>query len=519
MNATASGIFVLTFVSEDAAVFSAAALAAAGLLDWPIAFAVCFLGIWLGDLWLYAMARVAGAPFLARFANGAAVNRSRSWFERRGSLVLLTVRFVPGLRLPSYLAAGAIRYPVGSFVVVTGVAAAVWVGGILCLGNFEGARDFVPWIAVGAAAVAVLPKRRGGPRPERMIAARRPGFLEFEFWSAWVFYAPVALFYVWLGVRYRGWNLPAAANPGMPAGGLVGESKFDTLRLLALVAPESTAGTWLLAPGDGEARFAAVRRICAREGLGLPFILKPDVGQRGAGVKLICSFDAALDYLAQVQAPVLLQRYAPGPREAGVFYYRLPDESCGHILAITEKIFPAIEGDGERTVEDLILADSRAVKIADTYLRRFQNRRDQVLARGETMRLVEAGNHAQGCIFRDGMHLATPELCSAIDRISQALPDFFIGRFDLRYGSDAELRTGTGFTIVELNGAGSEATSIYDEHCSLRSAYRMLYRQWELVFWIGAMNRGRGWKVESSLGLLREWRRTILMARSYPVAD
>lgn len=524
MNATAAAIFALTFVSEDTAVLGAAALVAGGVLDWPVAFAAAFLGIWLGDLWLYGVARLFGAPALARYGSHSAFARSRSWFERCGAAVLLGVRFVPGLRLPSYLAAGAMRFPAWTFAVVTCVAALAWVALILA-----GGKAFGLWPAVVALCffgVGAWWSRSGRSlRPSffrtaagsrHSLQALRP--LHFEFWPAWLFYTPVALMYAWLGVRYRGWSLPAAANPGMPAGGLVGESKFDTLRLLNLVAPKHTAPTWLLEPADTEQRFQALKRVMGRGSVELPFVLKPDVGQRGAGVKLIRSLQEARDYLERVQEPVLLQRYAPGPHEAGVFYYRYPDDPTGHILAITEKVFPTIAGDGVRTVEQLILADPRASVIAHTYLRRFERERERVLAPGEMLRLVEAGNHAQGCIFRDGMHLATPVLRSAIDRISQSLPGFFIGRYDVRYGCDEELCSGW-FTIVELNGAGSEATSIYDPHNSLSAAYRMLYRQWDLVFRIGAINRARGCAPPAIGELLRAWWRTTCTTRSYPVAD
>ena len=116
-------------------------------------------------------------------------------------------------------------------------------------------------------------------------------------------------------------------------------------------------------------------------------------------------------------------------------------------------------------------------------------------------RLVEAGNHCQGCIFSDGSFLNSEELRQTFDRIAQKLPEFFIGRFDVRYESPDDLRQGKGFQIVELNGAASEATDIYDERNSLLSAYKTLYRQWELVYSIGAQNRERGFKPAVALEL------------------
>jgi membrane protein DedA with SNARE-associated domain len=531
----ASALFALTFFSEDAAVLSAAVMVASDMLSWELGFAACFLGIWLGDLWLYGMARMFGAPFVSRFKVAPAVRQSQMWFERRGSLVLIVSRFVPGLRLPSYLAAGATRFSLKSFVIVTGLMAATWVALIFVSGHFLGVgripflRDHSIGFALGVVAVAATSTvikpllnwafvQRLRARCFQWLAPLRR-WTKWEFWPAWLFYTPVALMYAWLGVRHRSFTLPTVANPGIPRGGLVGESKFDTLRVLQNACPQTVAQTWLLAAGTPDGRFAELHVIVESNAVSLPFILKPDVGQRGAGVKLIRSMDAARDYLAVVSAPVLLQRYAAGPREAGVFYYRLPDEPTGQIFAITEKIFPVVTGDGERTVGELILADSRAAIVAHTYLRRFARVRDSVPAPGETFKLVETGNHAQGCIFQDGTHLATPMLLSALDRISRSVPGFFIGRYDIRYKSDDDLRDGRGFTIVELNGAGAEATSIYDARNSLLSAYRTLFRQWSLVFRIASLNRNLGAEPASLPALLREWRRASTLADSYPFAD
>jgi hypothetical protein len=99
------------------------------------------------------------------------------------------------------------------------------------------------------------------------------------------------------------------------------------------------------------------------------------------------------------------------------------------------------------------------------------------------------------------------------------LNGFFIGRYDIRYASQADLRAGRSFQIIELNGAASEATSIYDARNSLWSAYRTLFRQWELVFAIGAANRRLG-STPTALSLLwRTWRETAALNATYPATD
>jgi hypothetical protein len=130
---------------------------------------------------------------------------------------------------------------------------------------------------------------------------------------------------------------------------------------------------------------------------------------------------------------------------------------------------------------------------------------------------VEAGNHAQGCIFRDGMHLWSEALERRIDEISQRLRGFYVGRYDIRYASADDLRAGGNFHIIELNGASSEATSIYDERNSLFAAYRTLFRQWELVFAIGAANHARGCAPTPWRLIWRKWRESANTV--HPISD
>jgi hypothetical protein len=334
-----------------------------------------------------------------------------------------------------------------------------------------------------------------------------------------MFYPPVGIYCAWLALKYRGLTVPTAANPGIFSGGMVGESKMATLTELWLTSPEFTAEAELIMGDTLAARLRSLDEIHTQLGMGFPFILKPDVGQRGVGIKLIRSAEQAEAYLRLTSAPLVAQRYAPGPHEVGVFYYCFPHEPRGHIFAITEKLFPVLVGDGKSTVTELVWRDLRARFLADKYLRRFSERQCEVLAVGEELKLVEAGNHAQGCIFRDGMRLSTPELEARIDDISRKLTGFFIGRYDIRFASEEDLRAGKNFQIIELNGAASEATSIYDARNSIFAAYRTLFQQWELVFAIGAANHQRGC-AQTKLSLVwQKWREYSRLAATYPAAD
>ncbi len=524
-----------TFVQEDVPTVTAAVLAGAGKLSWTAGFLGCFLGIWIGDLLLYLAARGWGRralrlAWVQRFVSAEAVARSEAWFAQQGVWLLVTSRLIPGTRLPTYLAAGFLRLPLGRFALITGLAVTVWTLGIFGLARVFGtalAEALQRWnrsawwllvaLAVGLGLLRCLPRwlSRDGRQRLRTALGR---WRRWEFWPATVFYLPVALRYLQLALRHRGFTVPTMANPGITTGGLVGESKFETLRELSRTSPEFTAEAWLLTAESGDRR-SKLRHLAASHAIAYPFVLKPDLGQRGLGVKLIRSEADATDYLRDCFEPLVVQRYVPGPFEVGIFYYRFPHEDRGRIFALTEKIFPVLTGDGVHSVEELIWRDERARFVADRYLARFASRRQEILPGGATLRLVEAGNHAQGCIFRDGARLNSPELETRIDEVSRRLPGFFIGRYDVRFSSEDDLRAGRNFQILELNGAGAEATSIYDARNSLRSAYRTLFHQWELVFAIGAANRSLGAVPTPWRELLRIWRDASRQFATYPPAD
>src|SRR6185369_14386094 len=139
----AAGFFLATFVLEDVAAVSAGLLLASGGIRWPAAFAACFLGIWMGDAGLYALARCAGRGWferssLRRFT--AKVADSERWFSERGTPILVFSRLVPGARLPTYLAAGFLRVPWPRFMLITGLASCAWTLAVLFLAQTFGQR-------------------------------------------------------------------------------------------------------------------------------------------------------------------------------------------------------------------------------------------------------------------------------------------------------------------------------------------------------------------------------------------
>jgi membrane protein DedA with SNARE-associated domain len=449
-----------TLASEDLTCVAAGLLVRTGRLSLSVGLAGCFVGIVAGDLGLWVLGRLAGAALLPR----GRLDALAAWLDRRGGAAVLASRFLPGARLPLYLAAGAVGLAPGRFALWTALAALLWVplivGAAALLG--EPAARLVgsgwPALPLGALALAVVLRvallaatARGRARLARL---RR-----WELWPTWLAYLPLLPWLAWLSLRHRGLLVWTAANPGIPHGGVVGESKHA---ILSRLPPEAVIPSFLVPPGEAADRLARCRAALADNGWAFPLILKPDASQRGAGVRRARDLVEVEKYLLAQPAAVLVQPYHPGPFEAGVFYYRLPGEETGHIFSITDKVFPVLVGDGRSTVEELIWRHPRYRLQADVFLARLDARRNDVLADGEALPLALAGNHCQGTLFRDGGHLLTPELERAVDAVARRFDGFFIGRFDIRYTDREAFKAGRDLAIVELNGATSESTNVYD---------------------------------------------------------
>jgi len=298
------------------------------------------------------------------------------------------------------------------------------------------------------------------------------------------------MYILFLGLRYRSFTLFTAANPGIPAGGIIGESKSDILK--HLVSSGHVASFELIKRDLPESQELNKARSFMEDGnLDFPSILKPDVGERGQGVTVARNMGHARRFLMEAEGGTIIQEYIEG-LEYGVFYYRYPGKEKGAIFSITDKRRLFLTGDGEHTLEELILMDDRAVCLAPLHFLVHRNGLYDVPAAGEEIELVEVGTHARGDLFLDGSDLITPEMTASFDAISRHFKGFYFGRYDVRVPSVEDFQLGKHIKVLELNGVTSEATHVYDPDNRLFRAWRDLMRQWKIAFEIGADNAERG---------------------------
>lgn len=493
--------FFATFVSKDAACLTAGAFVGRGEISFTMALAACLAGIFVGDVLLYWTGRIAGkkivrTKFFSRFVSESAISDASAWLEKRGAAAIFTSRFITGLRLPTYLAAGFLRTDFWKLAFYFLLAAAIWtpilIGSITFSQKFSFAPNLFLSVVLSIIALKIFLHFTSW-KNRRLFVGRIKRITNWEFWSLRIFYLLVVIYVLRLAARFRSLSVFADANPAIEAGGFVGESKreiYESLRLSEAAAPHFLHYAFLQAKLEKTEQIRIAERFMRENAIGFPIALKPNAGERGAGVFLVKTPVELKRRIEAAKTDLILQEFAPGD-EFSVFYYRYPNEVHGRIYAITEKRFPVVIGDGAATFETLILRDKRAVALAKTYFERNAEKLGDVPAAGETVSIIDIGTHSKGAIFLDGGWAQTVELENEIDSICRGYAGFYFGRFDLRATSAEDFKEGK-FKIIELNGVTSEATNIYDPKNSLADAYRILFRQWRVAFEIGAQNRSSG---------------------------
>jgi membrane protein DedA with SNARE-associated domain len=120
----------------------------------------------LGAVLLYEAARHGGRPFAERFMrfarlDPAKLEEAEEWFGKRGPLIVLLGRCVPGMRSLVSLPAGLLRMPRWEYLLFTLLGSAVWntvlVGAGYLLGSqWEQVSDVVGPLSKPLIALVVL---------------------------------------------------------------------------------------------------------------------------------------------------------------------------------------------------------------------------------------------------------------------------------------------------------------------------------------------------------------------------
>jgi membrane protein DedA with SNARE-associated domain len=557
----------MTFLHEDAAILAAAFSTVEHQLPVWLAFISVYLGIVTGDLLIYGLGRLAQKSIWLRSKIiGPKVERLNLWLQAHLVRILILCRITPGLLFPTFVACGWFRIPLMRFAIVSILAGAIyssivltiviifgdlvlihlgyWAWGALALviiafalrNIFRSSWNKTTECAMGEPPTSFLSvfkkyipslkrKFHGMPSLDDLKNTVSPA----EYIPNGILYTPVVLYYLYLSLRYRSLTLPSASNPMIETGGFMGESKSSVMQQVG-----NEQQSWLAefismhrngAPAEEDLENAI--SMMKEKKLEFPIVAKPDIGWNGYGVRLLEGSSSLLQYITSFphDENIIFQRPVPHDGEAGIFYVRIPGEPDGRVCSVTLRYFPFVTGDGKSTLRELIQTDERTKLRAHFYLGSrsehvgFRNEDlDKIPQEGELIRLSFIGSLRVGGLYLDASHLITPELNDRFNAIAKSMPEFYFGRFDIRFESIDLLMKGEGFSIIEINGSGAEAIQAWDPNVSLIKLYREFFKSYRLLFKIGALNRARGYKPMALKDFIRAVKHQNRLIAQYPPA-
>jgi hypothetical protein len=315
---------------------------------------------------------------------------------------------------------------------------------------------------------------------------KAPFFIRLFHWEYWPFavvYGPILPFYFWYALRARSFFFFSTSNPFIKNAGFLMESKFEIDKIVPL---QYRPPSLYFAPSSD---LCIIQEQIKKQQFSYPLIIKPDIGGKGVGVKKVNTATQLSETIKKTPVPFIIQPYIAYPNEIGLFFVKIPGEDKGRITGIVRKEFLKVTGDGVSTILELLQKRGRTILQIPALKKLLLNDIYRIIPAGVTEILVPYGNHARGSLFLDDSHLISPKLEASFNKICAAINGFYYGRMDIKYNTMQELEEGKNFSIIELNGAGSEPTHIYDPKHSIFFAWKEIIRHWKFLWKISVKNK------------------------------
>jgi hypothetical protein len=308
----------------------------------------------------------------------------------------------------------------------------------------------------------------------------------WEYWSTFSIYLP--LFPVWLYCAWKARTLLFfhGANPTIKYGGMAMESKKEIYDLI----PQHWIPKTLFISSENHFKEILIR-LKSQE-IEFPVIVKPDVGLKGLGVVQVENVNELENYQNNSDCDFLIQEKINYQHEVGIFYHRFPDEKIGKITGMVKKEFLSVKGNGEKTLKELVMENPRSAFQIKAIEKKMGNEMQKIVHENEKIILIPFGSHTRGAKFIDISTEVTEKLEQKINEICTKVNGFYFGRLDVMFENLELLQNGKNFKIIEINGAKSEPTHMYDPKHSLFFAWKEIAKHWKIMAEISRKNHETG---------------------------
>ena len=154
-----AAIFLMPFWQEDVAVIGAATASLNNAAPTPFLIVAILAGLVASDAWKYWVGRLGRRyEWAHKFAEKPGVSIAGDLIRKEFMQTMLTARFVPGTRIPTYIAAGFFKAPYLKYVLTLVFTASLYVGIMFSMFHALGAvaGDMAKvWLPVAAVTLLV----------------------------------------------------------------------------------------------------------------------------------------------------------------------------------------------------------------------------------------------------------------------------------------------------------------------------------------------------------------------------
>ena len=308
----------------------------------------------------------------------------------------------------------------------------------------------------------------------------------WEYWSFHLVYGPIYLVWILICLRCRSFFFFSAANPSIKNGGFLMETKHEIFPLL----PKEYTPHTIYFKANTEVN--QVLQLIKEQYISFPLIVKPDIGMKGMAVIKVNNEAELKSAVQHFIVDFIIQPFVDLPNEMGLFYVKYPTKNKGTITGIVNKEFLTVIGNGTNSILELLKKNKRYISQIEALRKIIPEQMNEILAIGESRILVPYGNHARGSLFLDRTEWVDEALTNVIENVCKQIDEFYYGRLDIRYNTLEELKQNKNWSIIELNGAGSEPTHIYDPKHSIFFAWKEIIWHWWMLATISIQNKKKG---------------------------
>ncbi len=478
-------------------------LIATGYLPPSVAFHAALWGVFVGDILMYLPARFA-MRYICKLKviknHIGLISVFEEFFSKHLGKTMFIIRFTPGIRTFALIAAGMLRVPITTYTIYSFLSCALQAA-IVIFGGKVLLRKPIEWLealwqrsplAAGAIVAvlvvgflvgnAIIAKRVTKELTER---AKLRGSLPedptpiglYEFWSFLAFAIPSLIYgYYRMLFCHKCWIKPCSINPAISTTSYLLESKSKALALIQPVASERLVRFCVIEPAMTQTMSQRIDAVL-QANFPYPFVVKPDIGHSGEGVKLIRGQGDLEDFLRAYPRTqkLIVQENISSKMELTLSYYRAPSHAHGHLCSAVIRHPLIITGDGKHSIRQLILASNRGRRLPHRFYNQLSKILDDILPANEAYRVNYPANHRLGTRFETlDLHQLMP-IIPAINGMLEQIDGIHHVQLTIKGNSIESIAAGH-YTIIGFSTAMSPL-EMFDPGCSFLQVYHILFRQ------------------------------------------